>query len=120
MKTPSLWCLNIFTAKTLALHPYFTNQPPYSLLNAFDFVSAKTVDDWIAMWEINMSARRNSCVTSKYLSRCVKRKRRKTTENESRTLPKFSDLNVNVVDEEASIFVSEIESVSPTDAGCAN
>jgi len=67
-----------------------------------------------------LSARRNSCVILKYLSGCAKRKRRKTTENESGTLSKFSDLNANEVDAEASISVSEIESVSPTDACCAN
>jgi len=32
--------LNICKVETLALHPYLglTNQPPYSLLNSFDFV----------------------------------------------------------------------------------
>ena len=74
-----------------------TNQPPYSLLNSFDFV-----------FDI-----RNSSVTSQYLSGCAKCKRPKNIETpwpeipESRELPNISDFTVSKVDADATISVSE-------------
>jgi len=54
-----------------------------------------------------MSARRNSSVTSKYLSVCAERKRPWPEIPESRKLPNISDFTVSKVDEDATISVSE-------------
>src|SRR6218665_1063615 len=54
-----------------------------------------------------MSARRNSSVTSKYLSVCAERKRPWPEIPELRKLPNISDFTVSNVDEDATISVSE-------------